>query len=95
MANEFDICQNNVMAKIILIAINQKNVRVYLQQNIFFIWEVKIAMSFTLSKGLLKFQLIVDLYFQNFYLHFSLKISLIQTGYDSDSAMHMNYVVSL
>ena len=52
-------------------------------------------MSFTLSKGLLKFQLIVDLYFQNFYLHFSLKISLIQTGYDSDSAMHMNYVVSL
>ena len=83
------------MAKIILIAINQKNVRVYLQQNIFFIWEVKIAMSFTLSKGLLKFQLIVDLYFQNFYLHFSLEISLIQTGYDSDSAMHMNYVVSL
>ena len=92
MTNEFDICQNNVMAKIILIAINQKNVRVYLQQNIFFIWEVKIAMSFTLSKGLLKFQLIVDLYF---YLYFSLKISLIQTGYDSDSAMHMNYVVSL
>ena len=38
MTNEFDfdICQNNVMAKIILIAINQKNVRVYLQQNIFF-----------------------------------------------------------
>ena len=93
MANEFDICQNNVMAKIILIAINQKkNARVYLQQNIYFIWEVKIAMSFTLSKGLLKFQLIVDLYF---YLYFSLKISLIQTGYDSDSAMHMNYVVSL
>ena len=81
------------MAKIILIAINQKkNARVYLQQNIYFIWEVKIAMSFTLSKGLLKFQLIVDLYF---YLYFSLKISLIQTGYDSDSAMHMNYVVSL
>ena len=24
MANEFDICQNNVTAKIILIAINQK-----------------------------------------------------------------------
>ena len=39
MANEFDICQNNVMAKIILIAINQKNVRVYLQQNIFFYME--------------------------------------------------------
>ena len=65
MTNEFDICQNNVMAKIILIAINQKNVRVYLHftTNFFFIWEVKIAMSFTLSKGLLKFQLIVDLYF--------------------------------
>ena len=27
MANEFDICQNNVMAKIILIAINQKKKR--------------------------------------------------------------------
>ena len=64
MANEFDICQNNVTAKIILIAINQKKRKsIFTTKYFFFIWEVKIAMSFTLSKDLLKFQLIVDLYF--------------------------------